>query len=328
MIDINWTNVYTQNDDREKVSVTNNDIIVENGNYHTEHEALNDSRSKYQSGNKSKPIVSSSIHFTPYSLRNDCNILLDCCGQSMFVSLIWLLILMATLCIPAAIVYGGYELFMVGYNRVNEPRTFTDYSYETTCNYLNNTDFRTSDSLDSGYYVWELDDISFCGNTSIDNLFFTTYDDDYDLYDIGQNVTCWTNEECDQVFVDKNRIPVYTKRGLLLHIFFMMLAIVMFIIVIVWYAGLVMININDELNEFTTKYISNKMCDMNNCCNYICGVHKKMYYHDAWISADIEQKIDYFLGFYCRKYEFNLGDDVCQILLQYSDERLTNMAIP
>ena len=61
--------------------------------------------------------------------------------------------------------------------------------------------------------------------------------------------------------------------------------------------------------------------------NYICGKDKKDYYRPAWNQLSAAQKMDYFVGYYSRKYKFDAGEDVYRELLTFFDEGQKNVDV-
>eukprot|EP01084_Bolivina_argentea_P136637 240638_1 len=291
---------------------------------------------KYSTVPQTTKIVSNNVYTTRYpkhskryqATKQCC----DSCCPAFWKTSCFILFGLCFLAVVGLIVYGGILVIQQGVhyeskNKNNDAFNSAYFSAECICVDESSENTTICDyKLNQCYtneiwtYTFQLyDDNTDCDKYDNKTIFETK--ESYDRYNINDTKLCWVSIDCNKKYIDKTRamqdaaVSMDDENGLIAALLYCASVIIFFTAcccccMTVWYWNLFI-----DIPVESINYV-----DCTDCCNYWSGNDKNNYYRSQWKSMSYKQKCDYYISFYARKYDLNLGQDVYHTLYEYSDE--------
>lgn len=269
-----------------------------------------------------KSIISTSIHIKPYK-KSKTRASKKRKTQKFCITVILCnLIIISIILIAIGIGYSGYFIFVnLGLVELAKPTIFKnkDFKYQTSCFVIHETEYS---NLGYAWYIWKFNDTSFClvSNNTLHprNLTFRIQSKKYDEYDPGHYTKCWTNKQCNELYVYEEDIPTYTDDSSQTKGTYIISAATSVFIC----SGCWLFCAACFMKRKCKKVIPTRAgCRI--CKRFLCGDYdERRYYLRRWHKLDAKKKLDYYVSLHSRTFGFNAGEDVYRTLLRFLDTRI------
>lgn len=169
-------------------------------------------------------------------------------------------------------------------------------------------------------YTFKIHSLSPCnGVKDYDTYTISLENDSTDYGDTGEIISCYTNNNCDEIFMEKGDNRFIDEAA---WIFIGAGAIFVAAwcctggMVVIWWKRI-------GVCQHSTCF---QCCNVfRQCMEYYGGVDKSSYHLECWEeNMMFDEKLDYFVGFMKRKHGFRISNKIIQLIINYNDYKIND----
>eukprot|EP01084_Bolivina_argentea_P176127 304839_1 len=280
-------------------------------------------------------VLSLQIYTKPYPqtqaakqcVSNWCN-----CISDTMVELCILFAMTIPLCVLGGSIYAAILIFDIASSTHTNADTFTIHGqcilseihpWEVKCSYMMGSSTNHINTCVDGWrfdFHWKIYNFTECSESGKSNdTFSQTYNYRRDG-EVGQIVACYSTPSCDEVYLSKVEVGDVARGNASGLYSGGVVAISIGIFCCGCIGWCIYYDFRSKESECFGKYTIRCKCSYN-ICRYITGKDKKEYRYNRWNEKmTINERYDYFISYYLRKYNLTISEGLFQILYRFGND--------